>query len=158
MSPRPRPRTAPGGRRGRGLPGRRHLGVLLAVLAVPPALAVPAGCGTVGERRSDASGVAQEFARALGAGDGGAACALLAPRTRQEVEQSQESPCEEAVTKEGLPAGGEVRQVVVQGQQAMVVTRSDTLFLSRFSSGWKVVAAGCVPRPSQPYRCRVEGG
>jgi hypothetical protein len=39
-----------------------------------------------------------------------------------------------------------------------VVLERDTVFLSRFPTGWKVTAAGCVPRPGRPYQCAVKGG
>lgn len=51
-----------------------------------------------------------------------------------------------------------MRVVDVYGNQARAVLATDTLFLSRFAAGWKVVAAGCSPRPEQPYQCRVNGG
>jgi hypothetical protein len=34
----------------------------------------------------------------------------------------------------------------------------DTIFLARFQSGWKVMAAGCSPVPGHPYDCRLQGG
>ncbi|WKX68931.1 hypothetical protein [Streptomyces sp. XD-27] len=117
-----------------------------------------AGCATLGERRSAARAAALGFERALLAADGAAACAALAPETREEVARSAESRCREAVLAEELPAAGAVREVDVHGRQARVVLASDTLFLSRFRAGWKVVAAGCVPRPGRPYQCTVKGG
>jgi hypothetical protein len=48
--------------------------------------------------------------------------------------------------------------VDVYGRQARAVLASDTLFLSQFSDGWKIVAAGCEPRPGRPYQCSVKGG
>ncbi|WP_189111633.1 hypothetical protein [Streptomyces camponoticapitis] len=46
----------------------------------------------------------------------------------------------------------------VFGRQARAVLVSDTLFLSQFPDGWKVVPAGCEPHPGHPYRCSVKGG
>ncbi|MBT2487995.1 hypothetical protein J7E96_05490 [Streptomyces sp. ISL-96] len=59
-----------------------------------------------------------------------------------------------------LPSAGELRRVDVYRRQARVVLDSDTLFLSSFPDGWKVVAAGCEPQsePELPYRCDVKGG
>ena len=54
--------------------------------------------------------------------------------------------------------GGAVRRTDVYGNQARAVLSSDTLFLSHFTSGWKVVAAGCEPRSEEPYECRIKGG
>jgi hypothetical protein len=72
--------------------------------------------------------------------------------------ESAGSPCAEAFLDEHLSYGGTVRRVRVYGRQAQVVLDTDTLFLSVFPSGWKITAAGCVPRPGQPYQCKVKGG
>lgn len=85
-------------------------------------------------------------------------CAALAPETRREVEESEKKACAEAISAVELPAGGPVRDVDVHGRQARAVMASDTLFLSRFPDGWKIVAAGCEPRPGRPYQCSVKGG
>ncbi|NGO09353.1 hypothetical protein G5C60_17555 [Streptomyces sp. HC44] len=117
-----------------------------------------AGCGTAGERGDGASAAADAFTRALRAGDGDAACAALAPETRMEVERSAKAPCDQAIKEEELRTRGGKRTVDVYGEQARVVLTDDTLFLSHFASGWKVTAAGCRPRPQQPYQCEIKGG
>ncbi|MGN9763355.1 hypothetical protein [Streptomyces sp. SD31] len=122
------------------------------------ALAVSTGCGASGGRGEGASAAAIGFTDALRQGDGRQACALLAPRTLEELEKSERTPCDQAVTQEQLPAGYAVRRVDVYGDQARVVLADDTLFLAHFSAGWKVTAAGCTPRPEQPYDCQVKGG
>ncbi|MFE7113375.1 hypothetical protein ACFU98_44980 [Streptomyces sp. NPDC057575] len=99
-----------------------------------------------------------EFERAIGSGDAAAACAALAPESRNEVAESGKSVCADAIPEARLPAGGPVRTVDVYGQQARVVLASDTLFLSQFADGWKIVAAGCQPRTGHPYQCSVKGG
>ncbi|MFF7393641.1 hypothetical protein ACFZAE_35040 [Streptomyces scabiei] len=120
-----------------------------------------AGCGSVEQRRTAARDAAVGFERALGAEDGVAVCAVLAPAVRDELEQSSGTPCEEAILEEGVPfvaaAEDEVEGVDVAGRQARVEFSADTLFLSRFSDGWKVLAAGCAPRPERPYRCLLKG-
>ncbi|HEX5569148.1 MAG TPA: hypothetical protein VFY14_19895 [Streptomyces sp.] len=127
--------------------------VLSAVIA-----ALLCGCGASQERIDGASAAAASFAEAAQAGDGAAMCAVLARETKQELEHSERSTCDEAVVEQRLPTTGPVLETDVHGRQALVKLRDDTLFLSRFSTGWKVVAAGCTPRPGRPYQCLVKGG
>ncbi|MET9594197.1 hypothetical protein ABZY45_25205 [Streptomyces sp. NPDC006516] len=135
--------------------GRHAPRALIALCALVPVLA---GCGGPGERGDQVKGVARTFERALDGDDRAALCAALAPETRSKVEDSEKKPCLDAIDAQDLPAGGPVRSVDVYGRQARAVLRSDTLFLSRFQDGWKIVAAGCVPRSGRPYQCSVEGG
>lgn len=116
------------------------------------------GCGSAGERSSDASFAASGFERAAGSDSGAAICAALAPETRSELEESAKAGCADAIAAEKLPSGGRVLTVDVYGRQARVVLTSDTLFLSQFSDGWKVVAAGCQLQTGRPYQCAVKGG
>ncbi|MDQ0688288.1 hypothetical protein QFZ56_007251 [Streptomyces achromogenes] len=134
--------------------GRKYGGALAALLAV----GVVGGCGTVAERQDDVRDTAARFQAALHDGAYDRACALLAPDTEQELQQSAASPCPEALSQESLPAGGAVRHTDVYGNQARAVLASDTLFLSLFTGGWKVVAAGCETRPGRPYQCTIKGG
>lgn len=114
-----------------------------------------AGCGSSGP--SAVSEVAQQFYRAVGDGDGVAACALLAPPTVDEVEQAAKAPCRTAILDQDLPAAGAVTGSARYGGQAQVRLRGDTAFLSEFGDGWKVVAAGCTARGEAPYDCKVSG-
>ena len=131
------------------------LGTLMLLSLLGPALGA---CGTAGDRRADVADAAGAFERMLSAHDGTGLCAALAPETRSAVEESEKKDCAQAITSEELPNGGATRHVDVYGRQARAVMVSDTLFLSQFPDGWKVVAAGCTPQPGRPYQCTVEGG
>ncbi|MBQ1116491.1 hypothetical protein KBY56_27450 [Streptomyces sp. C3-3] len=98
------------------------------------------------------------FQEGLRTKDAAATCALLAPATRDTLELSEGKPCVTVIAGEELPVAGSVRGVDVYGNQGRAVFDGDTLFLSRFPDGWKVVAGGCTPDPARPYTCVVEGG
>lgn len=154
-------RTAPGrtggGQRASRPEGTRRRAVAGLACATALVLGCGPGCASLDERRSGARAAAVEFERALRSENGAALCAALAPPTREEVAESARTGCPEAVLDEDLPQAGEVREVDVHGRRARVVLDGDTLFLSRFSSEWRVVAAGCTPRPERPYHCTVKG-
>jgi hypothetical protein len=115
-----------------------------------------AACGSAQER--PAREVAERFHAALAQRDGRTACALLAPETLDELEQSAQDPCEQAVLAEGLLGVRSPEQVRVFGTMAQVRYDAETVFLTRFQQGWKVMAVGCTPEPAERYDCRVEGG
>jgi hypothetical protein len=101
---------------------------------------------------------ATAFGAAVSAADGTRACALLSAKVLAELVDSAGRPCPEAVLTEQLPAASPVRSARRYGHQALVTTKTDTVFLSEFADGWKVIAAGCEPRGDQPYDCIVSGG
>ena len=117
---------------------------------------VLAGCGP-GSGEDAASKVAVRLLDALQRRDGATACAVLAPDTATQLEQSTGATCPEAILGEGLPAAGAVRQVDVYGQWARVVLTEDAVFLATFPDGWRVVAAGCRPQGERPYDCLLRG-
>jgi hypothetical protein len=117
-----------------------------------------AGCADTGERRDAVAGVATRLLTAVRDGDGAAACAVLAPQTAADVEQSSGRSCPEAIVEEDLPEPGPVAGVDVYGQWARVALADDTVFLAVFPGGWRVVAAGCKSRGERPYDCAVQGG
>ena len=131
----------------------RSSAVLLAGLSA----LVPAGCSSVDDRGRNAADVAVRVLTAVADRDGAAACALLAPDTAAEVAGSADKPCSEAVLAEQLPAPGPVTGTDVYGQWAQVRLTGDTVFLAVFPAGWRVVAAGCTPRPGRPYDCVLKG-
>lgn len=117
-----------------------------------------ASCSAQVEQDAAAS-VATRFATTASA-DPAAACALLAPATVEELEDSSDSSCQKALPTEEIPADSKMLGAEVDGHQAQVRFEGQTVFLTRFDEGWKVVAAGCTRHGSdeaQPYSCLVKG-
>ena len=117
------------------------------------------GCGGVDQ--GPATDVARRFYTAVQERDGDTACALLAPSTRSELEQSAGKPCPEAVLEEDIPEEGVPTATQVFGTMAQVRYAGETAFLTRSDHGWLVLAAACGDRaegPERPYDCRVKGG
>lgn len=127
----------------------RRVGYVLAALLV-------AGCGagaTDGPSRA-----ALGFERAVAAQDGDRACGLIAPATRKELESAAGKPCAEAVLSQDVPSSTAVREARQYGLESRVVLDKDVVFVSRFSLGWRVVAAGCEDRgDTLPYDCQIAG-
>jgi hypothetical protein len=113
------------------------------------------GCASAGHRSDAAASVAVRLLAAVDAEDGTTACAVLAPDTAESV--AEDEPCAQAILDKSLPKPGSVVGTDVYGQWAQVRLDDDTVFLAAFPGGWRVVAAGCTPRPSKPYQCSVEG-
>ena len=131
--------------------GKLTTGVLAVVL-----IWTCSSCGPSGS--NDPRGAAEEFEHALESDDGAAACNLLAPRTRSEVEQSAGKPCAKAILEEDLPEAGAPTGSSAYGTMGQVRFTDDTLFMAEFESGWRVTAAGCAPKPHAAYECAVQGG
>jgi hypothetical protein len=106
--------------------------------------------------QDDAAAAADEFVAAVRDGDPDKACALLAPATVEELEQSTGGACADAVLEEAAVAGERVGESTF-GTMSQVRYADDVLFLSRFDGGWRVVAAGCRLRQDGPYSCGIEG-
>jgi hypothetical protein len=123
-----------------------------AVLATAAgALLLLSGCS--GLQKPEVERVATSFEDQNG--DPEARCDLLISTARAAVEKQAQAPCSEAIGDLPLQGGG-VRDVQVWGDQAQVRLDGDTLFLAETTGGWRVAAAGCSPRPNQPYDCEVE--
>jgi hypothetical protein len=135
---------------------RRSPTVTTLVVAVVVLLA--GGCASSDSTRTGPAAAAADAFGATAASDPAAACRLLAPKTRAELE-STSGPCPDALAAEPPPVGGRVLDVEVFGLDAMVRLEHDTVFLARFDRGWRVTAAGCVPGPKdRPFTCDVTGG
>jgi hypothetical protein len=125
---------------------------VVSAIIVAPLLTGLSGCSPAPDARVGA--VVEQFYGAVRDGRGEAACALLAPRTVEEMAVGGDD-CAEAVVK--LPPPGATRVVRVWGNEAQVRLAADTVFLHRFHQGWRVRAAGCRPRGDEPYLCVVGG-
>lgn len=126
-------------------PGR-YLILVAAVLAV-------ASCADA--REGLVAQAASSFSQGIAAGNFAAACALLAPPTRERVERA--GPCAAVLSQAHLPSGTRVLSTEVWGSQAQVRTVDDTKFLTESGGGWKIAAAGCQSRGEAPYDCALEG-
>jgi hypothetical protein len=131
-------------------PGRTAAAASAAALALPLS-----GCSTVHEQAVMTT--VSHFYAALRARNGRGACALLAPGTRSELEQSADKPCDRAILEEGVPHPGVRRGLDVFGTMAQVRFSHDTVFVARFNDGWRVTATACKAVPGEPYSCSVKG-
>jgi hypothetical protein len=104
------------------------------------------------------SQAALAFTRAVSDADGTRACTLLSPLVASAIAESSKTTCAEAVLHEDLPTSAPVRSVQRFGRQAQVITETDTVFLSQFPTGWKIIGAGCAPHGDAPYDCAVSKG
>ncbi|GAA3166167.1 hypothetical protein GCM10010466_66190 [Planomonospora alba] len=125
------------------------------MVAAATAAAGAALTGCASADREPAVGVAERFYAAVATGQGGRACALLAPEAAEGLRSGGQA-CERAVLELDLP-GGAPGGAEVWGDEAQVRLARDTVFLHRFPQGWLVRAAGCRPRGALPYSCEVEG-
>jgi hypothetical protein len=115
---------------------------------------VAAGCASQ-STRDEASAAAGRFLDAVSRSDVRAACALLTPRTREDLVAAEGQPCVRALPTDRL--GGTVESTDTWSDEAVVNTDQGSLFLTEFDSGWLVSAAGCAPEDDAPYRCVVGG-
>ena len=132
------------------MPVKAGVGVACAAVACA---VVAAGCAAEGERH-DAADAATRFLQAAQDGDAETACALLTPRTREDL-VTADGPCARSLPADEL--GGSVTATDTWSDWAKVDTETDSLFLAKFDSGWLVSAAGCLPEANAPYHCLVGG-
>ncbi|HEY8456354.1 MAG TPA: hypothetical protein VIL34_12215 [Actinopolymorphaceae bacterium] len=117
------------------------------------------GCSDAAERREAATEAARAFHAAVAQRNGARACAWLARETVAGLEKAVKLPCARAVLTQDVARLGKLREVRVAGDQAQVAFTGDTVFVGRYETGWKVVAAGCRPRnKGQSYECLIARG
>jgi hypothetical protein len=125
------------------------------LVAVAAALLLT-GCGATDD---SVKAVADHFREAVADGDAVGACRDLAEETRTTLEQQEGKPCAEVIGKQGLPQPAGDGEVEVYGALAQVRLDGETIFLSRFDDGWRVIAAGCKPTAGdRPHDCTLEAG
>jgi hypothetical protein len=113
--------------------------------------------GCAGDDQASAAGrAAGSFTQAVADQDGARACSLLSPATADSV--ADDGSCAGAVLKQDLPTVAKIQKIDREGRSAFVVTDDDTMFLSQFPDGWKIIGAGCTEQGSAPYDCTVSGG
>lgn len=132
-------------------------------LGVAAALVLPVTSSCSGAGDDEVADVARAFYEAVGARDGAAACRLLAPPTRSEVESSSGTSCAQGILDEGVQEAVGAPEVDVYATMARVRWPQETTFLARYDAGWRVYAAGCSPDPESPrdadrFDCDVQGG
>lgn len=116
-----------------------------------------AACATPPSESSPLASVAVAFSQAIDTGDFAAACSLLTPAVRSDVEEEQGVACPEAVAALGLTSGGTVQDTKVYGRAALVTMVQDTTFLARSGTTWAIRAAGCAPKEEGPFDCALGG-
>jgi hypothetical protein len=125
------------------------------VFAVLVALLGLAGCAK-SDDRTDVRHVTQAFYAAVEAGDGAKACEQLSQALREELEKSEQAPCEEAILTQEL-TGSEVARVEVFSTNARAtLLEGEDVFLDETRRGWRISAAGCrTAGASVPEDCEV---
>ena len=127
--------------------------------ALPAVVAVAALATGCGSGHEDAVlDVGDTYGQAVSSGRWASACALLAPTTRSELQQSAGKPCDQALREEEPPAVSGDPAVHVYGSQAQLKYDGETLFLSQYDGRWRIVAAACEPRSRRPHDCSVKVG
>lgn len=136
---------------------RRTRGLLPVWWVVVVGLLTLGGCAGQGSgERANAEAAAVAFSRSIDTAPG-AACDLLAPQTLKELEEA-EGPCSAALQDGLIRAAGPAHSTEVYGKDAIVRLAADTIFLARFTDGWRVTAAGCARgQDGRPYECKVKG-
>lgn len=128
----------------------------LAVIALGIAAAIAIALARNGDA-PEAGATVERFSSAIRGDDGEAACALLSPQTRKQLEEQEGARCEKAILELGL-SGGAVRRVEVAETSAVASVAGDgrTFLDESPGDGWQITALGCEPLPDRPDDCEVE--
>ncbi len=139
------------------------LGRLRVLVPLVPLALLVGGCGSA---ESEAAAEASTRFVAMVRNDPSGACGMLAPHTRQRVEDDGDGDCVKGLEAAGLPAPGAAGDTAgqavteVAGHTAQVKLPGQAVFLSLFDDGWRIIAAGCT-RPAEDtaisYDCLVQG-
>lgn len=126
--------------------------------AVLAACLLAAGCGT-GDREAALIEVSDRFHAAIGAGDGGSACAQMSEDAVESLEFEEQRPCADAVLELDLPRGARASSAEVYVTSGYAdLPGPDVAFLEDGPDGWKVSSAGCAPSsPDHPHQCELGG-
>lgn len=122
------------------------------------AITLTAGCAADAQQ-GQVIDAASTFAAAATT-DTSSACDLLAPGTREKLQDEAGADCATALQQAALSAPGRRISAERAGHSAQVRFTGDTIFLALFDDGWRVVAAGCErddADPAIPYDCAIEG-
>jgi hypothetical protein len=110
------------------------------------------------DRTAAAAAAAEEFHRALIAGNVSGACSLLQAETREKTAGNGDAgSCESGLRGQELADAGKIVHTDIYGRNALVEFEKDTVFLTASKDGWKVTAAGCTPNGDAPFLCEVGG-
>lgn len=134
-------------------PGRRR-GLWLGYMKALPLLMLLAVSGCA-PGNAGAVAAAQDFRRAVIAGETSTACSMLRPRAREKA--AGNTTCEDQMGSLQFSAGAAVLRAESYGRNAIVEFEDDTVFLAASGSGWQVTGAGCTPREESSYDCEVGG-
>ena len=127
------------------------------VLVLILAAGVLAGCGSQTDR--PASARAEDFYSAIAHHDAAGACADLAPKARQALEQQEKKQCADTILDQDLPSVHGSGRTRVYGSMAQVVHGDEVAFLSRYDNRWLVTGVGCTKvAHDEPYDCAIEVG
>jgi hypothetical protein len=125
--------------------------VILRAAGAVAAVLLVSGCGD--QAAGDVTRLAVQFHQAVQQHDFRGACELLSDEVRSSLDD-----CATELAQADIPEASGGASAQVFGQNGIVSWPSDTVFVSRFPGGWKVIAAGCEPRLDRPYDCAVSGG